>query len=98
MTNSFVHIALAVLFACTAITTAYAADTWRDSFDDVCGKVPVAGDLNEKELAELIDKADKLSPEIQKSDDSAKKVYLKRLKNCRGVFEFMLDTKKSEKK
>lgn len=98
MQNSFVHLALAVLFAFTAISIVYAADTWRDSFDDICGKVSIAGDLNEKELAELIARADKLSPEILKSDDAAKKVYLKRLKSCRGVFEFMLDTKQSEKK
>ena len=98
MKSSILHFAVAVFFIFAAITTAYAAETWRDSFDDVCGKVPIAGDLSEKELADLITKADAVLPEIQKSDDAAKKVFIKRLKNCRGVFEFMLDTKKTGEK
>lgn len=46
----------------------------------------------------MIEKADKLMPEIQKSDDPAKKVFLQRLKKCRNMYEFMLETRKNSGK
>ncbi len=74
---------------------AVAADNWKDSFDEICGKVQNADSLSDKELSAMLDKADKLVPVIQASDDPGKKVYLQRLKRCRGVYEFMIDSKKN---
>jgi hypothetical protein len=45
----------------------------------------------------MVEKADKLVPEIQRSEDPAKKVFLQRLKRCRNLYEFMLDTRKGSK-
>jgi hypothetical protein len=88
-------LALACLFTLAVAPTAHCAENWKDSFEDVCSKVDTSSTLSIKELEGLIDRADKLAPEIQKSDDPAKKVYLRRLKNCRSMFEFTIDTKKT---
>ncbi len=75
--------------------TVQAEESWKTKFDEICGKAQSADSLNNQELATLVEKADKLAPEIQKSDEPAKKVYLQRLKKCRSLYEFMLDTRQS---
>jgi hypothetical protein len=85
--------AIAVI-ALAALSPAAAAENWKAAFDDVCGNVQNAESMSEKEISAMVEKADKLLPVIQASDDPARKVYLTRLKKCRGVYEFMLDTKK----
>ncbi len=83
-------------FLCAATApSASAAESWKATFDEICGKVQGADSLSDRELTAMIEKADKILPEIQKSDDPAKKVYLQRLKKCRNLYEFMLDTRKS---
>ena len=87
-------LSLACLLTLAAVPNAHCAENWKDSFEDICAKVDASSTLSIKELEALMDRADKLAPEIQKSDDPAKKVYLRRLKNCRSMFEFSIDTKK----
>ena len=77
---------------------ALAADAWKELFEDVCGQVMGAESMSEKDLVAMVEKADKVLPMIQASDDPAKKVYLMRLKKCRAVYEFMLDAKKTPAK
>lgn len=91
-----VLVAFTLVLACA--TAAPAAETWKDTFEDVCSKVDASQTMSIKELEALIERADKLAPEIQKSDDPAKKIYLKRLKNCRSIFEFSIDAKMSSGK
>ncbi len=76
------------------IQTTYAAD-WKKAFDEICSKVQGADSLSQQEIEELIKESDKILPEIQTSGDPGRKVYITRLKRCRGVYEFMLDTKKN---
>ncbi len=77
---------------------AFSAEAWQAAFEDICSKVDTSGSLSAKELSTLVERADKLAPEIQASSDPSKKVYLRRLKNCRAMYEFMIETKtKSEK-
>src|SRR5512139_1801943 len=87
---------LILLCWCIAATppSAPAADDWKAAFEDICSKVDVSGTLSAKELETLIERADKLMPEIQRSDDPSKKVYLQRLKKCRSLYEFSIDLKK----
>ncbi len=85
---------LCILFAAAALSVS-AAEPWKATFDEICGKVQGADSLSDRELTAMIEKADKILPEIQRSDDPAKKVYLQRLKKCRNLYEFMLDTRKS---
>ena len=90
--------ALAGLFVLAIAPDARSAGNWKDSFEEVCSKVDASSTLSIKELEALIDRADKLMPEIQKSEDTAKKVYLRRLKNCRSMFEFSIESKKNSGK
>jgi len=86
------------MLSAAAAVFAGAAESWKASFDEICGKVQSADNLTDQELTTLIEKADKLAPEIQKSEDPAKKVYLQRLKKSRNMYQFMLDTRKVAEK
>lgn len=89
---------LSLVIAAASAVPAAAAEDWKETFNLVCGSVQGAESMSEKEITAMIEKADKLKPAIETSDDPGKKVYLKRLKSCRGVYEFMLDTKKGSGK
>lgn len=83
------------LIAVTAAAPAFCEENWRASFDDLCSKVDSSGSLSVKDLAVLIERVDKLIPEIQASSDPSKKIFLQRIKRCRSLFEFMIESKKA---
>ncbi len=93
MKKSITGIATACLIAMAAVPAGWAAEGWKAAFDEVCSKVDVSGTMSTKELAALVERADKLAPEIQASSDPSKKVYLQRLKKCRSMYVFMMDSK-----
>lgn len=95
MTKRFMALIFTCLIAASAVAPAWSEESWRASFDDICSKVDSSGSLSEKELAALIERVDKLVPEIQASSDPSKKIYLQRIKRCRSLFEFMIESKKS---
>jgi hypothetical protein len=94
-TNSFI---VACLLTLAMVSAAPAQESWKPSFEEICSKVQATDNLSTAELAALIEKADKLLPVIQASDSPSKKVYVLRLKKCRSLFEFIIDTKKSPEK
>lgn len=75
-----------------------AKETWRKEFDDVCSKTQDAMTFSQEELTDLIRRCDALLPQIEKLDESRKKVYLGRLRMCRGLYAYVLDAKRNEKK
>ena len=75
-----------------------AQETWRKEFDDVCSKTQDAMTFSQEELTDLIRRCDALLPQIEKLDESRKKVYLGRLRMCRGLYAYVLDAKRNEKK
>lgn len=81
-----------------SLPTLVLAEDWKTAFEDICSQVQGADSLSQQQIEDMIKKADKILPEIQTSNDPGKKVYITRLKRCRGVYEFMLDTKKSSQK
>ena len=89
---------LMFLLAFTMMPALSAAGNWKDAFDDICSRTQGSDSLSVKELMSLIERSDKLVPEIQASDDPSKKIYLTRLKKCRGLFEFMVESKKGAEK
>ncbi|MEK6744437.1 MAG: hypothetical protein AABZ15_12540 [Nitrospirota bacterium] len=91
---------LAVMFmlALAISSTPSAAGNWKETFDDICSKTQGSDTLSVKELSSLIERSDKLMPEIQSSDDPSKKIYLQRLKKCKALFEFMIESKKGSEK
>jgi len=76
--------------------SAYAEDSWKTEFEDICAKTNDAMSLTKEELKTLIERCDKLKPLIETLDEAPKKVYLKRLKMCKELFIFVLDSKKNE--
>ena len=73
-------------------------ETWRKEFNDVCSKTQDAMTFSQEELTDLIRRCDALLPQIEKLDESRKKVYLGRLRMCRGLYAYVLDAKRNEKK
>ena len=70
----------------------------RKEFDDVCSKTQDAMSFSTEQLAGLVQRCDALLPKIQKLNDTQKKVYLRRLEQCRGLYAYVLDSKKNEGK
>ncbi|MGB9205417.1 MAG: hypothetical protein WCB94_15775 [Terriglobales bacterium] len=78
-----------------------AQENWRKEFDDVCGKTQDAMSFTPEQLTDLIRRCDALRPQIEKTeklDETGKKVYLGRLRMCRGLYAYVLDEKKKDKK
>jgi hypothetical protein len=75
-----------------------AQEGWRTEFDDVCGRTQDAMSFSPEELTDLIRRCDGLRPQIEKLDESRKKVYLGRLRMCRGLYAYVLDEKKLDEK
>lgn len=73
-------------------------ENWQKEFDDVCSKTQDAMIFSQQELKSLVDRCDALEPQIAKLDETRKKVYLKRLQQCRGLYSYVLESKKQEGK
>ena len=71
---------------------------WQKEFDAICSKTQDAMSYSQEELTSLIQKCDTLMPQIEKLDETRKKVYLKRLRTCRGLYAYVLESRKNEKK
>ena len=74
-------------------TVSLAAENWKAEFDTVCSKTDTAMTLSAAELKELIARCDQLKPKIEAEDGSTRKVYLRRLKMCRDLYLYVLDSK-----
>lgn len=78
--------------------SAPAHETWQKEFDHVCSTTQDAMSFSEEELAKLVERCDALLPQIEKLDETRKKVYLGRLRMCRGLYAYVLESKRNEKK
>jgi len=100
MTRTVVWIMIAAWLVCSAglapfppIPIAAAQENWKAEFEDICAKTQDAMALTKEELRSLVDRCDRLRPRIEKLDESASKVYLKRLQMCRDLYVFSLESK-----
>jgi hypothetical protein len=75
-----------------------AREAWQNEFDEVCSKTQDAMTFSEEQLTTLIQKCDALLPQLEKLDETQKKVFTGRLRMCRGLYVYVLDSKKNEKK
>lgn len=82
----------------SAAQAAPAKAAWQKEFDAVCSKTQDAMTFSPEELTALIQRCDALLPQIEKLDDTRKKVYVGRLRKCRGLYAYVLDSKRNEKK
>jgi hypothetical protein len=78
--------------------SAPAHETWQKEFDHVCSNTQEAMNFSEDELAKLVQRCDALLPQIEKLDETRKKVYMGRLRMCRGLYAYVLESKRNEKK
>jgi len=53
--------------------------------------------LTKDELKDLVGRCDALVPRLPKLDETRRKVYARRLEQCRGLFAYVLDSKKNSK-
>ncbi len=72
---------------------ALAQDDWKTEFETVCARTQEAAGMSRDELKNLVDRCDRLKPRIEKLDETQRKVFLKRLKMCRDLYAFVLETK-----
>jgi hypothetical protein len=66
---------------------------WRREFETVCAKTQDAMELSLEELRSLVARCDKLKPVIEQLGETERKVYSRRLKGCRDLYAFMLETR-----
>ncbi len=73
---------------------ACAGEAWKSEFDDICAKTIDAMSLSDEELKALIARTEKLGPQIDSLEEPQRKVYQRRLKQCRELFLFVLESRK----
>lgn len=64
---------------------------WRQEYERICAHKVEADQLSVEELSRLIDESDKLMETIKSKNDHDVKLYVIRLKQCRGFFAYMRD-------
>jgi len=74
--------------------SAFAAEEWEREFEDICSQTADPMVLSEDQLRDLVARCDRLKPKIEKLGESERKVYLKRLDFCRGLFLYVLESKR----
>jgi hypothetical protein len=75
-----------------------AQEAWQNEFEDICSKTQDAMTFSPEELTCLIQRCDALLTRADKLNDTQKKVYLGRLRMCRGLYAYVLESKIDEKK
>jgi hypothetical protein len=71
---------------------------WQKEFDELCARTQDAMAYSIEELTVLIKRCDALMPHIEELDDTQKKVYRERLRMCRGLYAYVLDSKQNDSK
>jgi hypothetical protein len=73
-----------------------APESWQKEFEEICSQTQDAMAFTPRQLQSLVHRCDALAPQIEKLDDVRKRVYLPRLRQCRGVFTYVLQSKSDE--
>jgi len=74
---------------------ARAEEAWLAEYEATCARTTDSMALSVGELAQLIERCDKLQKVIETQEESLKKVYLKRLQMCRNLYVYVLEYKKN---
>ncbi len=89
-----VGLALGEASACAGQAAA-TQDAWQKEFDTICSRTQDAMSFSEEELASLISRCDALQPQVERLDETRRRVYQGRLRLCRGVYQYVLDAKRA---
>ena len=79
------------------LSPVWGQEDWKQAFDAVCSKTQDSMSRSRGELEGYITECDRLQPRIEDLQGAQRKVYLKRLKMCRNLFVFVLESKDREK-
>lgn len=71
--------------------------SWRREFEDICSRTEQSMSYSIEQLTRLIERCDALQPKIDRLDETQRKVYSSRLHQCRGLYVYVLESKKNEK-
>lgn len=86
----------AALLLLTALALPARGGGWKEEFEEVCSKTQDAMSLGTGELRSLIERCDKLKPAVDALEESARKVYTRRLSACRELYAFVLETREQK--
>jgi C4-dicarboxylate-specific signal transduction histidine kinase len=86
----------AALLLLAALALPSRGGDWKQEFEEVCSKTQDAMSLGTSELRSLIDRCDKLKPAVLALEESARKVYTRRLSACRELYVFVLETREQK--
>jgi len=75
------------------VAVARAEGDWRKEFDDICAKTQDAMALGVEELRSLVARCDSLKPQLEKLDESSRKVFTRKLQACRDLYQFVLESR-----
>jgi hypothetical protein len=68
-------------------------DGWKREFEAVCSRTDDAMEMSPEELKSAVQRCDRIKPQIELLEPSARKVYLKRLQLCRDLYLYVLGAK-----
>jgi hypothetical protein len=66
---------------------------WKKEFERICAQTEIATSLTTDQLRQLISDSDELLAQLTGLDDPWAKIYIFRIKKCRGLFEYTLEWK-----
>ena len=108
MRNLFLVTFTSLLYLCffhgnsivSNLSNAYAQPDWKQEYAEICSKTQNVMSLTSKELKDYVDRCDKLQDRINELNGtegpSERKVYTKRLKMCRDLYDFTLNFKENK--
>jgi len=82
--------AISLLLILTA-SLSFAEDAWLPEFEDICSRTEESSAMNKDELKAMVERCDKLLPQIENSDNPQKRVYLFRLEKCKKLFMYVME-------
>ena len=88
--------AILLLFACTlGPLHAWPEIPIKHEFEDICSRTSDAESLSVSELNNLIARCDRLRSVIEQSGEPERTIYLKKLRMCKDLFVYVLESKKA---
>lgn len=89
-------IVILLLFSCAlGPLHAWPEVSFKHEFEDICSRTSEAESLAIEELNMLIVRCDKLRTLIEKEGDPERTIYLKRLRMCKALFVYVLESTKA---
>ncbi len=76
------------------VATGGADAAWRSELEELCAGASDAMTFSREELQRRVARCDQLKPRIDGLDESARKVYGRRLQMCRDFYRFMLENRR----